>query len=117
MIEHSAERIAKVAAQAADEKKADDVQVLKMPEVMVDTEYFVICSASTHVQIQAIVSAVMDALEEEGAELLRHEGRGENSWILLDYGAVVVHVFLEEDRHDYDLERLWADAERVAWNG
>lgn len=117
MIEHSAERIAKVAAQAADEKKADDVQVLKMPEVMVDTEYFVICSASTHVQIRAIVGAVMDALEEEGVELLRQEGRGENSWTLLDYGSVVVHVFLEEDRHYYDLERLWADAERVAWNG
>lgn len=116
MRENSAERLAKVAARVADDKKADDVQVLRMPEVMVDTEYFVICSATTHVQIRAIVNAIIQALEEENVELLRYEGRGENNWILLDYGAVVVHVFLEEDRHYYDLEKLWADAERVAWH-
>ncbi|NMB02259.1 MAG: ribosome silencing factor [Firmicutes bacterium] len=108
--------MAKVAAQAADDKKADNIQVLKMPEVMVDTEYFVICSASTHVQIRAIVNAITQTLEDEGIALLRHEGRGDNSWVLLDYGNVVVHVFLEEDRHYYDLEKLWADAQRVAWH-
>ena len=113
MIENSAQRIARVAAQAADDKKAEDVQVLEMPEVMVDTEYFVICSASTQVQIRAIVNSITDALEEAGAQLLRYEGRGENNWVLLDYGNVVVHVFLEEERHYYDLEKLWADAKRV----
>lgn len=116
MTENSAERVAKVAAQAADDKKADNVQVLRMPEVVVDTEYFVICSASTHVQIRAIVNSIMGALEDEGVELLRYEGRGENNWVLLDYGYVVVHVFLEQDRSYYDLEKLWADAERVSWN-
>lgn len=115
MIENSAQRIAKVAARAADDKKAENVQVLRMPEVMVDAEYFVICSASTHVQIRAIVNSITAALEDEDAELLRFEGRGENNWMLLDYGHVVVHVFLDEDRHYYDLEKLWADAKRVPW--
>ncbi len=109
----SAQRIAIAAAQAASDKKAEDIQILKMPAVMVDTDYFVICSASTYVQIRAIVSAVIAELEEMNISLLRHEGRGNNNWVLLDYGDVVVHVFLEEDRRYYDLEKLWADAERV----
>lgn len=116
MTKHSAENMAKVAARAADEKKADEIRVLKMPEVVTETEYFVIGSASTHVQVRAIVNSITAALEEEGAELLRYEGRGDNSWVLLDYGDVVIHVFLEEDRMYYDLEKLWADAEQVAWH-
>lgn len=114
-MENSAQRIAQLAAQAADDKKAEDIKILQMPEIMVDTEYFVICSATTQVQIRAIVNSITDALEEAGAELLRYEGRGENSWVLLDYGNVVVHVFLEEDRQYYDLEKLWADAKRIPW--
>ena len=75
-----------------------------------------ICSASTHVQIRAIVNSITAALEDAGADLLRYEGRGENNWVLLDYGSMVVHVFLEEDRSYYDLEKLWADAEPVPWH-
>ncbi|WP_461370140.1 ribosome silencing factor [Candidatus Darwinibacter acetoxidans] len=116
MTKTSAVTIAKVAARAADSKKADNVQVLKMPEVMVEAEYFVICSASTHVQLRVIVDEVIAALQQEGVELLRQEGGPGNSWILLDYGAVIVHAFLEEDRHYYALERLWADAQPVAWH-
>lgn len=111
----SAQRIALLAAQAADDKKAEDVQVLKMPDIMADTEYFVISSATTQVQIRAIVKSIVDALEEAGAKLLREEGRGDSSWVLLDYGNVVVHVFDEEDRHYYDLEKLWSDAKRIPW--
>ncbi|NLJ81317.1 MAG: ribosome silencing factor, partial [Firmicutes bacterium] len=86
MINDSAQRSAKIAALAADDKKAEDIQVLKMPEIMVDTEYFVICSASSQVQIRAIVGSITAAMEDEGYELLRHEGRGGNNWVLLDYG-------------------------------
>ncbi len=116
MTKNSAEMMARVAARAADDKKADEVRVLKMPEVVSETEYFVVSSASTHVQIRAIVNSITAALEDEGAELLRYEGRGDNNWILLDYGSVVVHVFLEEARNHYDLEKLWSDAERVPWH-
>ncbi len=115
MIENSAQRGAKVAARAADWRKAEDVLILKMPEIMADTEYFVICSAPTDVQVRAIVNSITGAMADEGFEILRHEGRGTTNWVLLDYGNVVVHVFLEEDRRYYDLERLWADAERIAW--
>lgn len=116
MTKNSAETIAKLAARAADEKKADDIQVLKMPEVVAETEFFVISSAMTHVQVRAIVGSITDALREAGVELLRYEGRGgENDWVLLDYGSVVVHVFVEENRRYYDLEKLWADAEPVSW--
>lgn len=116
MTKNSAEKVAKVAARAADEKKADEIRVLKMPKVVAETEYFVICSASTHVQVRAIVTAITGALEDEGAKILRYEGRRENSWVLLDYGDVVVHVFLEEVRGYYSLEKLWADAATVSWH-
>ncbi|HPT82596.1 MAG TPA: ribosome silencing factor [Limnochordia bacterium] len=116
MTKPSAVEIAKMAARAADSKKADNVQVLQMPEVMVETEFFVICSAETHVQVRTIMDAVVDALQREGVEPLRQEGGPGNSWILLDYGAVIVHVFLEEARDYYNLERLWADAQPVAWD-
>jgi len=115
LIENSALLVAETAARAADDKKADNVEVLKMPDVMVDTEYFVICSSATHVQIRAIVDAISAALEDAGVELLRMEGRGDNTWVLLDYGYVVVHVFLEDAYDYYALNKLWADAERVAW--
>ncbi|HKM43084.1 MAG TPA: ribosome silencing factor [Limnochordia bacterium] len=117
MTKNSAEIIAKVAARAADEKKADDIRVLRMPEVVAETEYFVIASALTHVQVRAIVGSITAALEDAGAELLRYEGRGgQNDWVLLDYGDVVVHVFVEENRRYYDLEKLWADAALVSWH-
>jgi ribosome-associated protein len=116
LTKNSAESMAKVAARAADEKKADEVRVLRMPEVVTETEYFVIGSASTHVQVRAIVNSVTAAMEEIGAELLRYEGRGDNNWVLLDYGDVVVHIFVEEARVYYDLEKLWADAEPVSWD-
>lgn len=115
MTENSALLVAETAARAADDKKADNTEVLKMPDVMVDTEYFVICSSSTQVQIRAIVDAISTALEDVGAKMLRMEGRGDNAWVLLDYGHVVVHVFLEDAYDYYALNKLWADAERVAW--
>ncbi|NLL42355.1 MAG: ribosome silencing factor [Firmicutes bacterium] len=115
MTKNSAENMAKIAARTADEKKADQVRVLKMPEVMTETEYFVVSSATAHVQVRAIVDSITAALEEAGAELLRYEGRGDNNWVLLDYGNVVIHVFLEEERRYYNIEKLWADAEQVSW--
>ncbi|HLT57147.1 MAG TPA: ribosome silencing factor [Limnochordales bacterium] len=104
------------AAQAADEKKADQVTILDMRGLTVVTDYFVICSGETMVQVRAITRGVEEALAREGVPLRRKEG-GENSrWVLLDYGGVVVHVFHHAEREYYDLERLWADAPRVAWS-
>lgn len=112
---NNARQVAEAAARAAEDKKAENVEILKMPQVMVDAEYFVICSAPTHIQIRAIVHAVTTALKEAGAEMLRVEGRSNNNWVLLDYGHVVVHIFQAEAYLYYSLDKLWADAERIAW--
>lgn len=109
----SIQDIAVAAAQAALDKKANDVMVLKVAPLTPEADFFVICSAETQVQIDTIVKAIIERLESAGVHPLRREGRGGNSWTLLDYGGVVVHVFEEPARAYYNLEKLWADAERV----
>lgn len=106
----SAVRLARVAADAMDAKKAEDVIVLDISNHTLVADYFVICSAETNVQIKAITDAVEEAVEEEGGRLLAREGHERARWVLLDFGAVVVHVFGPEARNLYRLERLWADA-------
>lgn len=106
----SAVRLARVAADAMDAKKAEDVIVLDISNHTLVADYFVICSAETNVQIKAITDAVEEAVEEEGGRLLAREGHERARWVLLDFGAVVVHVFGPEAHNLYRLERLWADA-------
>lgn len=101
------------AAQAAADKKARDVVVLDMHELLVITDYFVICSGSSDRQVKTIAEEVYLRLKDMDSRPLRREGEREGGWVLLDYGDFVVHVFGEEEREFYDLERLWKDAERV----
>ena len=110
-----AEEVARVAARAADDKKASDVKVLVMTPLTVMTDYFVICSADTLVQVQAIADAVEEALQARGVVPGHQERDRDSGWILLDYGSVVVHVFREQERQYYALERLWGDAEELDW--
>ena len=107
------EKLARKAAEAAEDKKADDVVILDVREMTPIVDYFVICSAPTRIQVQAISRAVRERLTEVGAALLRQEGGDESGWILLDYGSVAVHIFLDQLRRFYDLERLWSDAVKV----
>ncbi len=107
---------AKTAARAADEKAATDVVVLEVGPVLALCEYFVIASGSNPRQVRAIAEEIEASVGENGGpKPLRVEGLNDRQWILLDYGDLVVHVFLEETRAYYDLERLWADVPRVAW--
>ncbi len=78
------------------------------------TDYFVIASAATAIQVRAIATAIAERLEEQGRRWLRREGWEDARWLLLDYGDVMVHLFVEEARDYYDLERLWGDAPRRA---
>jgi ribosome-associated protein len=103
------------AARAAAEKQATDIVVLDVSRIIVITDHFVICTASTQRQIRTVIDAVEEALREMGEKPLRREGEPEAGWWLLDYVDVVVHVFGEEEREYYDLERLWSDAPQVAW--
>lgn len=106
----AAGRLALIAAEAMDAKKADEVVVLDIRRHTPVADYFVIGSAPTQVQIRAITEAVEEAMEGSGARLLAQEGQARARWVLLDFGSVVVHIFGPEARRLYALERLWADA-------
>lgn len=106
--------LVRIAAYAADEKKAEDIVVLGLEGVSDVSDYFMICTAGN----PRLLDAVVDEVEEKirvNAHLkpLSHEGRAGASWVLLDYGSVVIHVFLPETREYYRLERLWGDAPRI----
>jgi ribosome-associated protein len=103
----------KVAARAADEKKAQGVVVLRLSAITEFTDYFVICAGNSTRQTQAIADAVIEELKRLKTRPLHMEGYNNAEWILIDYGAFVVHIFTEESRSFYDLERLWRDAEKV----
>jgi ribosome-associated protein len=105
-----------IAARAADAKKGEAILVLDVGEVLGIVGTFVIASASNARLVRAIVEEVEDRLREElGIKPRSVEGLTDASWVLLDYGDLVVHVFLEETREFYGLERLWADVPRIEW--
>ena len=97
-------------AGAASEKKALDITIMKMRKVSSVCDYFVIASGASTTQVNAISENIEKRLKEKGEKLLHIEGEREASWILLDYGDVVCHVFLDETRRFYGLERLWRKA-------
>lgn len=106
----------RIAARAADSKKAHDIVILDVGEIMGIVESFVIASAPNSRLVRAIVDEVEHELYERTGDKPRAvEGLRDASWVLLDYGDLVVHVFLTETREFYDLERLWADVARVPW--
>ena len=101
--------LAAVAARAMDSKKAKDIRVLKVEDLTVLTDYFVICTGSSATQVKALADEVEYQLGQAGVKPLRREGMDARNWILLDYGDVIVHAFNREDRLFYDLERIWRD--------
>jgi ribosome-associated protein len=106
--------LAKVAALAADEKKACYIQLLDLSEVSDMSDYFLICTATNRPMMDAIVEEVEDKVRINcGEKPLAVEGRDGANWVLVDYGTVVVHVFREESRSFYRLENLWGDAPHV----
>lgn len=106
--------IAVIAAEAAAEKKADDIVVLDVAEVLVITAYFVVVTGATDRQVGAIADEVETALRERaGVKPVGREGLREGRWVLLDFGDVVVHIFQPEEREFYRLDKLWSDAPRV----
>ena len=112
----NATEIAIAAARAASEKLATDVVVLDVGDIIGITEAFVLGSGSNTRQVRAICDEIEFALKVEADVSPRStEGLSDASWVLMDYGMVVVHVFLDETREYYDLERLWSDAPRVDW--
>ena len=110
MVALSAEATARLAAKAALDKNAENLVVLDLQGLSTVADFFIVCSARSTTQADAIVDAVRAALKAAGSRPRHQEGGAESGWVLLDYVDVVVHVFLEETRQFYALERLWGDA-------
>lgn len=116
MASSDAVELAVVAARAADAKKAEHTLILDVGDVLAITDCFVITSAANRRLVRTVVDAVEEAVRAElGRSPLRTEGAGEQQWVLVDYGDVVVHVFAEEIRMYYEIERLYRDVPRVPW--
>ncbi len=109
----TAKEVALQVTKALDEKKGIDIKLLKIDEVSSLADYFVICTGSVNTHVKTLCDYAEYTMEQLGEPMLGREGHRGNSWELLDFGSVVVHVFTDEARKFYDLERLWADAEVV----
>jgi ribosome-associated protein len=103
----------RTAVGAALDKKALDLQVLAVGKVTSIADYFILCSATSERQTQAIADSVVDTLRDEGVRPLLVEGANPGRWILVDYGDFIFHIFTEDCRRFYGLERLWGDAPNV----
>lgn len=108
-------QLAEKAAELADGKKAEDIVLMDLREVTNFADYFVLCTATSDVQLRAVADAVLDGLADLEHKVWHSEGYEARSWILLDYVHVVVHVFLPETRGYYALEKLWGDAPLEAY--
>ena len=107
--QQSAIDLAIAAAEAAANKLATDIVILDVSEQLVITDCFVLCSGANELQVKAIVDAIEEALHKLGEKRIRREGHQENTWVLLDYGDIVIHVQKAEERIHYAIERLWKD--------
>ncbi len=108
--------MARLAAGAALDKKALDPLVLDLRWISSVAEFFIILTGTSSRHVQAVADNVMEAFKAIGIKAMGEEGLREGKWVLLDYGEIVVHVFLEPVREYYDIERLWIDAPRLDLN-
>ena len=107
-------KFAKIAYNALAEKKGDNIKIIDISEISPIADYFIIADGANQNQLQAMCDAVEEELYKAGCNLKQTEGNRNSTWILMDYGDVIVHVFSKEDRLFYDLERIWTDGKEVA---
>lgn len=108
-----AKEMVRIIVKALDEKKAEGIKVLDIGHVTVMADYFIICNGSNKHQILALQDNVIEKLEQAGFEPKNIEGKNGESWILMDYRDVIVHIFDSENREFYNLERLWQDGKEI----
>ena len=108
-----AKTVAYETAKARDEKKGVGIKLLKIDKVSSLADYFLICTGTSNTHVRTLCDYAEYTLEQLGEPMLGREGHRGNSWELLDFGSIVVHVFTQEAREFYSLERLWADAEEI----
>lgn len=107
--------LALAGARALDEKKGLNIKLLEVTEVTTLADHFLICTGTSNTHVKTLCDAVEAAMDEAGEPLLSREGHRGGTWVLLDFGSLVVHVFTDEARAFYDLERLWNDATPIAF--
>jgi ribosome-associated protein len=112
-LELSGTKIAEIAANSALDRKALDIVILDLRGLSAFTDYFVICSGTSDTHVEGIAQNIEDELHEQNTKLWHREGTKKSSWILLDYIDVIVHIFLNDAREFYSLERLWGDAPKT----
>ncbi len=108
------DKLVQMIADAALEEQAIDLVILDVNEKTIIADYFVICSGRNLVHIRSIAENVENFLGKVGVNVLRKEGHQDGTWVVLDYGSTILHVFRQEERDYYKLENLWADARKVA---
>ncbi|MCI5951864.1 MAG: ribosome silencing factor [Anaerostipes sp.] len=106
-------KMAKIAYDALDEKKAEDIKVIDITGVTVMADYFIIAHGNSDSQVRALVDNVQEKLYKAGYEMKQLEGYRQGSWILMDFNDVIIHIFDKENRLFYDLERIWKDGKEI----
>ena len=109
----SAREVAIAATKALDSKKGMNIKLLKIDKISSLADHFLICTGTSGTHVKTLCDFVEYTMDQMGESVLGREGHRGNTWELLDYGTIVIHVFTQEAREFYDLERLWADAENV----
>ena len=111
-----AKKMVKIAYQALDEKKGEDIKIINLEGISVLADYFIIANGTNSSQVQALVDNVEEELHKAGYSLKQREGYSNGNWVLLDFGDVIVHIFDRENRLVYDLERIWRDGKEIAFD-
>ena len=111
---NQAKEMARIAYDALSDKKGEDIKIIDITGVSVLADYFIIANGNSDSQVNALVDNVEEELHKAGYHLKQREGRANSSWILLDFGDIIVHVFDKENRLFYDLERIWSDGRKIA---
>ena len=109
----TAKELAKIAVNALEDRKAEDVTVIDISEISPIADYFIIANGTNQNQLQAMRDAADEALYNAGVKVQQVEGNQNSTWILMDYGDIIIHIFSKEDRLFYDLERTWRDGKIV----
>jgi ribosome-associated protein len=110
---NDSKKMAKIAFDALDEKKAEDIRVIDISHITVMADYFIIANGNNPNQVQAMVDNVQEELFKAGYEMKEMEGYRQGAWVLIDFNDIIIHVFDKENRLFYDLERIWKDGTEV----
>ena len=105
--------MARIAWNALNDKKGEDIKIIDITEISVLADYFLIANGSSDSQVSALVDNVEEMLHKAGFSLKQREGQASGSWVLMDFGDIIVHVFDRENRLFYDLERIWKDGRTI----